>query len=52
MTEKSEAELVHEEVDKNPERNESIPEEEVYLRALYGEADEDGIYRGDLKWLV
>ncbi len=45
MTEKSEAELVAEGVDTR-EWGPTEADEEAVLAALYGEPDEDGIYRG------
>ncbi len=45
MTEKCEAELVAEGVDRR-EWGPTEPDEEDVLRELYGEPDEHGIYRG------
>lgn len=45
--EKSEAELVARGVDLR-EWGPTEPDEEAVLRALYGEADEAGIYRGEV----
>lgn len=46
MSEKTETELTSESVDVR-EWGATEPDEEAVLRELYGQPDEDGIYRGD-----
>ncbi|MGW6502981.1 hypothetical protein [Nonomuraea angiospora] len=46
MPEMNEAELVAERVNQRP-TGPTEPDEEKVLRRLYGEADPDGVYRGE-----
>jgi hypothetical protein len=47
MNDPTEADLVAEHVDRHP-TGPSEGDEEAVLRGLYGSADDDGVYRGEL----